>query len=450
MTLFSALTGSGLFARALRGSAFTGGAYALAQMLRLASNLILTRLLYPEAFGVMALVSVVLVGLALFSDLGIGPAISQSARGDDRDFLNTAWTINVARGVILWLLSILLAWPAAQFYAVPELMAYLPVAGLTLLIAGFNPTRIDTANRHLLLGRVTALDLMSQMLGILVMVLLSWVLQSVWGLILGAIFGALAKLALTMAFLPGEKNRLRWEAAAGRQLIHFGKWIFLSTTCTFVLSQGDKAILGAYLSLEELGIYNIGFFLASFPILLGGAVTGRIMIPLYRDRHPAASPENARALRQLRFGLTGGLLFLLGIMAFAGVPLVHFLYDDRYLGADPVLVAVACVQMLMVVTLTYDHAALAAGDARTYFFMMALRAGAQTAAFLFGVHHAGVAGALLGQGAASLATYPVVVLLARRYRAWDGLHDAIFGAAVIVMIVIVLEWNAASLATLWP
>ena len=63
-----------LFARALRGGALTAGSYAFTQALRLASNLILTRLLFPEAFGLMALVSVVLVGLAMFSDVGIGPA----------------------------------------------------------------------------------------------------------------------------------------------------------------------------------------------------------------------------------------------------------------------------------------------------------------------------------------------------------------------------------------
>jgi O-antigen/teichoic acid export membrane protein len=91
-----------LLARALQGGALTGGAYAVAQGARLVSNLILARLLFPEAFGIMALVTVVLVGLAMFSDAGIGPAISQNARGDDADSLNTAWTINVLRGAVLW------------------------------------------------------------------------------------------------------------------------------------------------------------------------------------------------------------------------------------------------------------------------------------------------------------------------------------------------------------
>ena len=176
-----------LFQRALSGSVLTAGSYAVTQGLRLVSNLILTRLLFPEAFGLMALVSVVLVGLAMFSDMGIGPAISQHPKGDDPAFLDTAFTLDVLRGGGLWLLTCALAWPMARLYDAPELLQLLPAAGLTLLIAGFNPTRIDTANRHLLLGRVTALDLAAQVVGIASMIGLALVLQSVWALVIGAI-----------------------------------------------------------------------------------------------------------------------------------------------------------------------------------------------------------------------------------------------------------------------
>ena len=158
----TAAAATSLFQRALRGSAFTAGAYALTQAMRLASNLILARLLAPEAFGVMALVSVVLVGMVMFSDVGVSASISQSKRGDDPAFLDTAFTIHAFRGLMLWLVVCALAWPLARFYDAPELRSLLPVAGITLLIAGFNPTRMDTATRHLLLGRVTALDLAAQ------------------------------------------------------------------------------------------------------------------------------------------------------------------------------------------------------------------------------------------------------------------------------------------------
>jgi len=191
-TLLKSLSGTGFFARVARGSAFTASGYAASQLLRLLANLLLTRILYPEAFGLMALVSVFMVGLVMFSDVGIGPAISQNRRGDDPDFLDTAWSIQVIRGVLMFLAAAVLAFPVAWFYDAPMLAQLLPVASLTLVIAGFYPTRIETANRHLMLGRVTLLDLASQAVGTLSMLVIAWQTQSVWALVVGGLFGALA------------------------------------------------------------------------------------------------------------------------------------------------------------------------------------------------------------------------------------------------------------------
>jgi O-antigen/teichoic acid export membrane protein len=434
--------------RALRGSAITAASYAAAQALRLASNLILARLLFPEAFGLMALVSVVLVGLQMFSDMGLSPAIARSARGDDPDFLDTAWTLQIARGAVLWLGATALAWPVATFYAAPDLALLIPVAALSLLIGGFNPTRIETANRHLLLGRVTALDLASQAIGIVAMVAMAMASGSVWALVIGSVVGAVARLALMTLGLPGRSNRLQWDAVAGRELVHFGKWILLSTVCGFVLSQGDRLILGAWLSLEQLGIYNIGYFLASFPWLLGGAVTMRIMIPLYRDDPPGTKAANAPRVRRMRMVMTFGLLTLLAALALFGVPLIGLLYDARYAGAGAIVVLVACAQMPAVIGMTYDQAALAAGDSRTFFWVLLAKALLQTAAFLTGVQMAGLAGALAGQGIALLLAHPLIVWLARRHQVWDAAHD-LAGAIYAALAVALALWlNGAGIAAL--
>ena len=133
MAMISAfLRGEGLFARAMRSSAWTIFGFVASQGIRFGSNLILTRLLFPEAFGMMALVTVAMVGLGNFSDIGTGPAIAYNRRGDDPDFLDTAWTLHVIRGVLLWLATCALAWPFARFYGEPMLAQLLPVAGLSL------------------------------------------------------------------------------------------------------------------------------------------------------------------------------------------------------------------------------------------------------------------------------------------------------------------------------
>lgn len=438
------LQGTSLGARALRSAMLTMGGFGFSQIVRLASNLLLTRLLFPEAFGMMALVLVFLQGLAMFSDVGVSPAILQSKRGDDRDFLDTAWTIQVLRGVGLWLAACLCAWPMAAFYGEAQLLHLLPVAALTLVIAGFNPTRLDTANRHLMLGRVTLLDVFTQMSGIVSAVLIAWATGSVWALVVSGIVSGLVQLALYTKFLPGQHNRFRWEGAAASELINFGKWIFLSTVCGFLFSQGDKIVIGKYLPLDQFGVYNIGFFLASFPMLLGGMMTRKVLIPIYRECPPTQSRANFLRLRKMRCLVTLSLLLLVGIFASLGVWLVDLMYDTRYTSAGAIVVVIACMQIPQIIVLTYDQAALAAGDSRRFFVLAVARATLMMVCLLVGLELAGLIGALLAQGAAILLAYPVVVWLSRRMGAWDGLHDAGFAmlGALIAAFALWLNWGA--------
>lgn len=442
------LRGNGLAARVLRGSAWTALGYGGSQAMRLASNLILTRLLFPEAFGLMALVTVFIVGLTMFSDMGTHPAILQHRRGDDPAFLDTAFTLQVARGCVLWLASAAIALPVSAFYGQPELMWLLPVAGISLFIHGLEPTKVDTAARHLQLGRLTTLDLVSQAIGILSMITLAWATQSVWALVSGWIVSSLARLVLVTLFLPGPKNRLRWEGEAGQDLLKFGFWLFLSTSCGFLVAQGDKAILGKYLTLEQLGLYNIGFFLASFPMLLGQTVTGKILIPMYRERPPGASAENFAKTRRLRFPLTAAVMTLLGVMAFSGEWLVDQIYDPRYSAAGAILVLIAVIQIPTVIGMTYDQSALAAGDSRNYFLLTAARALFLVTGLLVGAEWMGLVGALIGQAVAAISVYPLLIWLARRHGAWDGLHDLVFAAVGALIAAAAVFTDSSAIAEL--
>src|SRR5688572_13860724 len=88
---------------AIRATVWTIAATYAGQALRLASNLILTRLLFPEAFGVMAILLLILQSLNLFSDIGIQQSLILHPLGVERRFCNTAWTLQIVRGVCLWL-----------------------------------------------------------------------------------------------------------------------------------------------------------------------------------------------------------------------------------------------------------------------------------------------------------------------------------------------------------
>lgn len=436
--------GTELTARLVRSTSWVVVGYGASQAIRLGSNLILTRILFPEAFGIMALVTMVTVGLMMFSDVGIGPALARSPRGDDPAFLDTAWSIQAIRGTTLWLVTVALAYPFAALYEHPALALYLPVAGLSLVATGLRPTRVELARRHLTVGRVTLLDISSQVLGLAIMVLLALWTQSVMALVLGGVLTNVLRCAMMWVGLPGRHDRFRIEGPALHELLHFGKWIFLGTAFGFVGAQGDKAILGKLLSLDTLGVYNIGFFLATFPMALGQTLAQDLLIPVYRNRPPTASAENRRKLRRMRMLLTSGVCALLLAMAYAGPPLVTLLYDDRYVTAGPIVVLLACGLLPRAIGMSYDQAALAAGDSRRVFFFNAIRASTQIALMVAGLHLFGLIGGITSLGVAMLVTHPILIALSRRHQAWDGPHDAV--AFVIVWVLaagaIALHWDA--------
>lgn len=433
--------GQGLMQRAMRSAGLNLFGFGFSQVLRLASNLVLTRLLFPEAFGVMAMVSVFLMGLAMFSDVGVGPAIMQSKRGDDRDFLDTAWTIQIIRGVSLWMVACALTWPMAIYFGEPDLVYYLPVAALTQLVLGFTPTRYETANRHLKAGRVTLLDMGTQLVGVLFAIGLAWATQSVWALVISGVLSAVAQVVLFDLFLPGARNRFRWESEAAHELIHFGKWVFLSTIAGFAIGQADKVVIGGWLSTHDFGIYNIGFFWASFPFMMGSVVVRKVMIPIYRESPPGESRENFLRLRKLRFLATAGMIVMVMVPAFFGHWLIELLYDPRYIAAGGMVVLISVVQIPAIVGVTYDQAALAAGDSKRFFVLAATRAVFVVVGMVAGITLYGLPGALAGQGLAMLAAHPVVGWLASRSRAWDPIHDVIYFGVGFTLGGLALWWN---------
>jgi len=418
--------GEGVKARTARSSVWTMAELVGQNLLKLGSNLILTRLLFPEAFGIMAIVQVVITGLQMFSDTGVRTAIIQNARGDEPDFLNTAWTIQVGRGVLLWLVTCALALPVAQIYDEPILAQLLPVAGLTVIVRSFQPTKVFTANRHLMVGRVIGLGLVAQAIGIVMIVLLAWYLQSVWALVLGALAGAVNRQLLMRYVLPGMRNRFRWDATAARELFHFGKYIFLATVFGFFVNHADKAILGAFVSLDMLGLYTIGALFASLPLGIAQALNGRVVMPLFRMRPPSASAANRRNVFRVRRLTIGAALAANGLLGLIGIPLIDFLYDPRYAMAGPVLVLITAAFVPKIVFVGSGSVLLMNGDSRRNLVLVGAEAIAQTAFLLLGTWQFGIAGAILAPGLALLVTSPLRIRFAHRYEAWDWKGEFVF------------------------
>ncbi|MEG4800014.1 oligosaccharide flippase family protein [Microcoleus sp. ARI1-B5] len=250
---------------AVRGAVWTIASYGLSQVLRLGTNPILTRLLVPEMFGLMSLVYVFITAVHLFSDLGIGTSVIQNKRGEEPDFLNTAWTLQVCRGVILWFCTLLLAWAIAQLYQQPQFLWLIPVVGLGTAISGFNSTSVFTLNRNMAFGKLAIFELSGQSIGIVVMIVWAWLSPTIWAILMGSFASQILQLVWSHYWNCGSPNRFILNQEVVREILSFGKWIFVSTALTFFAEQADRLILGKLLTLDVLGVYGVALTLADIP-----------------------------------------------------------------------------------------------------------------------------------------------------------------------------------------
>ena len=434
--------GNALRARAMRGSVLTVINFGGQNALRLGSNLILTRILFPEAFGLMALVQVFIVGLQMFSDFGIQASVIRSDRGKEPAFLDTAYTAQVIRGVILWLGASALAIPAAAFYEEPQLAYLLPVVGFTAVINGFMSINMMTANRDLVLGRLTVLELTGIAVGIVFMVIFALIYESVWALVVGSLIGALVRMVLSHRIMPGHRARLRIERSALGELFSFGKWIFLSTLAGFLIQHGDRAILGKYITLAELSLYTIAFFLATVPEKLNEALNSKILYPIYCSQTEGQRLQNQARVLKARALLVGGGFALSLPLVIWGDELVTFLYDPRYHGAGPILVGICLSRLFRISMSGYGSLVLAVGDSRGFAGLMICSALLRTGAILIGAIHFGIPGVVIGAFLGHLfMSYPITVYMAMKHKGWDWRLDAGFAALTVLMIAIAVWGN---------
>lgn len=391
--------------KAVRGSLWTLFGYGGSQVLRLVSNLILARFLFPEAFGLMALVKVFMHGLQMFSDLGIGPGIIQNKAGTQPPFLRTGWTIQVLRGFALGAITALLAVPVARFFAANDpaamqLVYILPVVGLTAVIGGFSSTSIFTLNRKMQIGRVTMMELIPQVGSLTIMIVWAWIAPSVWALVAGGIAHSTVRMLLSHMWNQGPRDRFGWDREAAGELIRFGRWIFLSTVVTFLATHIDRILLGRMLSLAELGLYSIGMTFARVATHTTSRLSSVVLFPLLAKRRDDP-PGMIRSCLKARLAvLAAGGAVCIAFAIFAPT-FFGLLYTEAYAGAGPISRWLALYVWFHILLISMSRIPLALGTPRILFVSNCITACGMSLAVL-GYYLAELPGFVVGMASADL------------------------------------------------
>lgn len=444
-----------LVRRAAASAAWRLGNHGASLALRLGSNLIMTRLLEPEAFGLFGLVFAVHTGLIMMTDVGIRPAVIRSAEGGEPDFLRTAWTVQLLQHGLISaaLLAVAFALLILQqndvivgesAYADPSLPGLLAASVAILLASGFQTANVGLAEREMALGRLIAVNLTAQAVSVGVMIGVALLHPSVWALAIGSIVGAALRCALGHMLLPGPRMALCLRRDVAAEIWTTGKWLIGASLFGFVANHGDRLILAALLDARTFGLYAIaGVWVGAARDGIAGVMrpTGFAVVSEVGRTEPDRIAQVFRHLRLVQdvFGAAACASVIV-----LGPELIRLLYPPAYAGAG-MMMTILSFQILLQRYAVFQDLLLRAGDtlciARAAFVgcvaMLVLPASSFIA---FGAPWAVLAVALNGAFAA-----PALLSRGSRYVPVDLMRELLVLAAIVAAAVAYLAHNVTSL-----
>lgn len=367
--------------------------------LKFVSNLILTRLLSPEMFGVAAIGNALMSGIGMFSDLGIPQNIVRSNRNDDR-YYQTAWTVQLLRGLALTLIIVLLAKPFAMLYENDGLFTFLMIVAVSNMAMGFNNIEVLRDFRHATLRKVALIDNSAALIGLTVMALWAWLSPSYVALAVGALVSTSVFALGTYIAYPRHNCRLRLEKEAVGDLVGFGKWVLISTVLAFATSQMDRLTLGKLVPMHVLGLYSIAWIWASVPSQLLEQWASRVFFPLasqhIRDQSTGTIISNARRTYVVLAGIAAAVMYSVSDV------LLSNLYTAEYQGVALLIRQLSVICLLLAIDQSYSHMLIAEGRPRDKIIGQVLSVAVFGVGLFPAFEYAGVAGvvALLAISAA--------------------------------------------------
>jgi O-antigen/teichoic acid export membrane protein len=344
-------------------------------------------------------------------------------------FVNTAWTLQLLRGVILTLATLAVAYPCAVIYEQPLYWPLLSLMGVSTLLAGVTSMSVPLLQRRLEMGKVVVLQLATAAFGTAVTLVLAAITRSLWAIPIG-LLGSSAFMALVSHMVsPGVRMRVAWDWSAAAEIVHFGKWIFGSSVVMFISRTADKFSLAKLLprdlgvqdGMARLQVYNMALLLSEIAAELATAITYNVLFPAYSR----VVPEGIERVRDVYYRSRTRLdafCLLSGGVSGAAPWIVAFIFDDRYLGvvgppsnpysADSdarwMLSALALRAGMMCMLVPCESVLFSLGHSRYSFWRNLARAVWVMAGVPLGWHLGGMTGVI---GVMALTEVPVLLVL---------------------------------------
>ena len=297
-------------------------------------TIVLARLLAPEVYGLMALVTVFTAVLQVFVDSGMGSALIQKKDADDLDF-SSVFFFNLVMCVTLYLLLFFCAPFIAAFYNNPELTSVIRVLGITLLIAGVKNVQQAYVSRKLQFKRFFFATLGGTIGAAVLGITLAYMGFGIWALVAQNLFNSMIDTVI-LWFTVRWRPKLLFSFKRLKGLLRYGwKLLVSSLLHTFYLNL-RTLIIGKLYTTADLAYYEKG---QSFPTLIVSNINASIdsvLLPTMSGVQD--SRESVKAITRRAIVTSSYLMWPMMVgLAVVAKPLVVLLLTEKWLEAVPFL-----------------------------------------------------------------------------------------------------------------
>jgi PST family polysaccharide transporter/lipopolysaccharide exporter len=320
------------------------------RFLQIVLVVVLAALLGPAAFGIMGIALVTINALKRFSRLGFNEAMIHDADEDIDGYLNTAWTIQLLRGLALGTITFLAAPVIAGVFSEPAATDVLRVVAVSPVLVGLRNPAIIYFQKNLEFHKQFVYQMSGSLLNFIVALGIAFfVTRSVWALVVGYVLADATRSAISY-LLHEYRPRPGLDREIARDLFNYGKWITGSGAILFLINEGDDAVVGILLSSTALGLYQVGYRLGKAPSREITQIVSGVLFPTYSKLQ-----DDLDKLRSTFF-MTVRVTTLFSFPVGVGIVVVAPTFIRGFMGAEW-LSMVATVQIIAVYGLLVSFAA---------------------------------------------------------------------------------------------
>lgn len=403
--------------------------------------ILLSRLLDPKQFGLVALASTFTAFVEIFLDQGLSAAIIQ--RSDlDREHLDTAFWISVLSGIVLTTGGIATAGIVATLYKEPSLEPVLSWLSVGFVISALSSTQTAILQRDLAFKSLAARSLVATIVSGVISVSMAIAGFGVWSLVAQELTRGVAG-AIVLWRASDWRPGFGLSRKHYKELFTFGISVFGNNVLKVVITRSDDFLIGFFLGPTLLGYYTIGYKLLLIIIRMVTGITNAVAFPTFSRLQN--KPERMRIAFYKVTQYTSLLAFPVFIgMATLAPELVPAIFGDKWAPSIPVMQVLAFIGILQSVMFFNGSVMRASGKPSWEFGLMLLNAIFSVIGFLFAVNYGIVAVAasfvIVGYLLAPLSYAAVRRLIQIQFGAYLRQYAApLFASLLMVMGIMALK-----------